>query len=82
MKRPKLITKKEHRKRKARQKKLEYAAERKTMIIMENGIRTINIASPNQDSMREATTQQEIVKGLAGNRIHIAAIKETHITQD
>ena len=26
--------------------------------------------------------QQEIVKDMAGNRIHIAATQETHITQD
>ena len=52
------------------------------MIIMENGLRTINIASMDPDSEREATTQQEIVEGLAGNRIHIAEIRETHITQD
>ena len=64
------------------QKKLEYDTERKTMITVENGLRALKIASLNPDSMREATTQQEIVKGLAGNRIHIAEIQETHITQE
>ena len=52
------------------------------MISMENGLRTLNIARLNPDSMRESTTQKEIVKGQIKNRIHIAAIQETHITQD
>ena len=63
-------------------KQLEYAAEWKTMISMENGLRTLNIASLNPDSMRETATQQEIVNGLTKNKIHIAEIQETHITQD
>ena len=63
-------------------KQLEYAAEWKTMISMENGLRTLNIASLNPDSMRETATQQEIVKGLAKKKIHIAEIQDTHITQD
>ena len=37
---------------------------RKTLIIMENGLRTINIASLNPDSMREKETQREIIKNL------------------
>ena len=44
-------------------KQLEYATHRKTLIIiMGNGLRTLNIASLNPDSMRERETQQEIVK--------------------
>ena len=42
----------------------------------------MTIASMNPDALREMATRREIVKGLAGNRIHIAAIHETHITQD
>ena len=52
------------------------------MVSMENGLRTLNIARLNQDSMREMATQQEIVKGMCKNKIHIAEVKETHITQD
>ena len=51
------------------------------MISMGNGLRTLSVASLNAYSMREATTKREIVKGLTENRIHIAAIQETHITQ-
>ena len=35
-----------------KQTRIEYATERKTMISMENGLRTLNIASLNPDSMR------------------------------
>ena len=47
------------------------------MISMENGIRTLNIASLGPESMRETATHQEIVKSLNKNKI-----QETHITQD
>ena len=56
-----------------------YAAERETLINMGNGIRTLNIASPNPDSMKEEQTQQDIIKSITGNKIHIAAIPETQI---
>ena len=49
---------------------------------MENGLRTLNIAGLDPDSMRETATQQEIVNGLTKNKIHIAEIQETHITRD
>ena len=49
---------------------------------MENGLMTPNIASSNPDSMREKSMHREIGKGIAKNKIHIAAIQETHITQD
>ena len=52
------------------------------MIIMENGLSTLNIAILNPDPMREATPHQEIVKGMARNIIRIAAIQETHITKE
>ena len=52
------------------------------MISMENGLMTLNIASLNPDSTRETPMQKEIVKGLDTNKIHIASIQETHITQD
>ena len=55
---------------------------RETMVSMENGLRKLNIPSMNPDSTKRATTQQEIVKEITENRIHIAAIQETHITQD
>ena len=66
-------------KKENKKKQLEYATERKTMI--SNGLRTLNIAILNPDSMREAT-MKEIIKGLARNRIHIAEIQETNITKD
>ena len=49
---------------------------------MENGLRTLNIASLNPDPMRGKEMQREIVKGITKNKIQIAAIQETHITQD
>ena len=55
---------------------------RKTLTSMENGLRTLNIASLNPDSMKEREMQHEIVKSLKKNEIHLAAIQETHITRD
>ena len=49
---------------------------------MENGLRTPNVASLHPDPMKEKATQQEIIKGLTRNKIHLAAIQETHITKD
>ena len=49
---------------------------------MENGLRAPNISSRNPDSIRRKEMQREIVKGPAKNKIHIAAIQETHITHD
>ena len=48
---------------------------------MENGLRTMNVASLNPDSMKEERMQRDIIKDLARNKIHIAEIQETHITQ-
>ena len=75
-------TPKARKKRKKLQKQLEYATNRKTLIIMENGLRTLNIASLNPDSMKGKETQQEIINSLARNKIHLATIQETHITTD
>ena len=55
---------------------------RKTLISMEGGLRTLNIASLNPDSMKETTIQQEIINGLTKNKMHIAMIQETHIAKD
>ena len=49
---------------------------------MENGLRALNIASLNPDSMRGREMQQEIVKILTKNKIHLAAIQVKHITAD
>ena len=49
---------------------------------MENGLRAMNIASLNPDSTAEAQMQRDIIKDITRNKIHIAAIQETHITQD
>ena len=67
---------------KRQQKHLEYPTERKTLISMEKGLRTLNIAILNPDSMRGKEMQQEILKDLTKNKIHPAAIQETHITRD
>ena len=49
---------------------------------MENGLRTLNIASLNPDSIRAREMQQELVKSLEKNKIHLAAIQVKHITAD
>ena len=59
-----------------------YDKERETLIKMENGIRSMNNASLNPDSMGEEEMKRGIVKNLTRNKIHIAAIQETHIIQD
>ena len=48
---------------------------------MENGLRTMNIASLSPDSIKEELTQRDIIKDLTRNEIHIAGIQETHIIQ-
>ena len=82
MRKQKMPTPKEKKKQKIKQEQLEYAQERKTLIIMESGIRTINIASLIPDSMEAAQTQRGIIKNLNMNKIHIAAVHEARITQD
>ena len=49
---------------------------------MENGLRTLNIASLNPDSLKEHTTQQEIINELTKRKIHIATIQETKMAKD
>ena len=49
---------------------------------MENGLRTLNIASLNPDLMKGKETQQEIINNLTRNKIQIAMIQETHIVTD
>ena len=49
---------------------------------MENGLRTLNIASLNPDSMKEPTTQQDITKALTENKIPIAMAQETRIVKN
>ena len=49
---------------------------------MENGLRTLNFARLNPDSMWGKETHRDIVKGLAENKIRLEAIQETHITRD
>ena len=61
---------------------LTYDKERQTLIQMENGIRAMNIACLNPDSTKEEQMQMYIIKNLTRSKIHIAAIQETHITQD
>ena len=74
--------KKGKRNKKRQQKQLEYATERKTLISVENGLRTLNIASLNPDSMKETEMHHGIVKGLTKNKIQLSAIQETRITRD
>ena len=49
---------------------------------MEDGLRTLNIASLNPDTMKETEMQQGIINELTKNKIHIAMIQETHISKD
>ena len=49
---------------------------------MENGLRTLNIASLNPDSFKEHTTQQDIINELTKKKIHIATLQETNVTKD
>ena len=65
-----------------RQKHLQYETNRRTLISMEDGLRTLNIASLNPDTMKEIEMQQGIINELTKNKIHIAMIQETHITKD
>ena len=49
---------------------------------MANGLRTMDIARLNPCSMKAEQMQRDIIKDLTRNKIHIAGIQETHITQD
>ena len=49
---------------------------------MANGLRTMNIASLNPDSTKEGQMRRDISKNLTRNKLHVAAIQETHMTQD
>ena len=49
---------------------------------MEEGLRTLNIASLNPDTMKETEMQQGIINELTKNKIHIAMIQETRISKD
>ena len=77
-----LTTVKGSRNKRRQQKHLEYSTERKTLIIMEKGLRTLNIASVNPDAMRCKEIRKAIVKCLTKNKIHLAEMQETHITRD
>ena len=72
------LTTRENRKQ---EQKLTYGKERKALITMENGPRTMNIAILNPESMKEEQMQRYIVKDMTRFKIHISAIQETHITQ-
>ena len=49
---------------------------------MKNGLRAMYIASLNPGSMKEEQTQRDIIKDITRSKIHIAAIRETNISQD
>ena len=67
---------------KTKQKQLARENERKTLIKMQNAIRTMNTASLNPDSVKEEEqTHRDITKDLDRGKIHISAIEETHIAQ-
>ena len=46
------------------------------------GLRTLNIASLNPDSTKATTIQQEIIKELTIDKIHIPMIQEALIAKD
>ena len=66
---------------KKRQKQIGYNPEWETLINLENGFRTLNIASLKPDSFKEQTTQQEITSELTKRKIHLATIQETRISE-
>ena len=70
-----------NKKRRRKQKQLDYDPERRTLIENGNGIRTMNIASHNPDSTKEAPMQRDAIKNLTRNKIHLSVTPETHITQ-
>ena len=59
-----------------------YGQERNAIIKMENGIRALNVARLNPGSVKAEQARRDIIKNLARNKIHIAAIQETRITKD
>ena len=58
------------------QKQLEYDTDRKSRINMENGLRTLNIASLNPDSMREEKMQKEIEKACPETEYKLQQFKK------
>ena len=69
-------------KKRCKQKRLEYATGGRTVRRMENGVRTLNIAIVNPDSMKGAQMQRGVIKNIAGGKIHISEVRETHITKE
>ena len=63
--------------KKSKPKQLIYDRERKPLIKMDSGVRTMNISSLNPDSMKEEQTQREIIKKATREKIRIAAVQET-----
>ena len=49
---------------------------------MENGLSAMNVSGLNQDLAQDEQIQRDIIKNITRNKIHIAAIHETHIAQD
>ena len=61
---------------------LIYEDDRRGVLEMEDGLRTINIASANPNSTKEEQAQREVPKNLTRRKTHIDAIQAKHITQD
>ena len=49
---------------------------------MANGLRALDIASLNPDSVIEEQMQRGVIKYLNRSKIRVDAVQETHITHD
>ena len=54
-------------------RKITYDYERKTLIKMANGLRTMNISSINTDSTKAEQMRRYIIKNITRNKIHRSA---------
>jgi len=66
-------------KRWARRRRFEDGQERKAVISTEQGLRTLSIVSMNHDNFISEEARRNITQTLRRNKIHIAALQETHI---
>ena len=79
---PEELRKKREKQRKARTIIFLDKQKRPTTISTKSGYRTLNILSLNPDNFISTTRQDDITHELQKQRIHLAAIQETHIPHD
>jgi len=61
---------------------LQFQKTRKTTINSREGTNILNVASLNPDHFTTTETQNDIIQQLTQQKIHIAAIQETHIPRN